>query len=203
MQQQIERPLEQVETDAVRRSGSGRACPPLATRLTLLATRMPPIRRCPRRIRAIRMRAHPSFTRSRLHASPLSSFIASRTSRHRLARAHGAGAARCRACERPRRRSPGVCSSSARRSRIGASSAMTCLIMIFLHSRQPMPAVRQPVGDVLDLVGRAVDAVQVEGRAVVGLAGVGAAHAARVGHHAARAWRRSPRGVSVRKTALL
>ena len=32
----------------------------------------------------------------------------------------------------------------ARRSLTGASSARTCLIMIFLHSRQPMPAVRQP-----------------------------------------------------------
>src|SRR2546425_12491252 len=55
-------------------------------------------------------------------------------------------AATARACALPAssaaRASAGV--RRARRARMGSSSACTCLIMICLHSRQPMPAVRQP-----------------------------------------------------------
>src|SRR5262249_37054955 len=69
------------------------------------------------------------------HASP----IATRTSPivpSATARARAFPAAST-ACASPAAGAP-------RRARIGASSASTCLIVICLHSRQPMPAVRQP-----------------------------------------------------------
>ena len=69
------------------------------------------------------------------HASPM----AARTSA-----IVSAATARARALPASRTARASSGPSLARRSRIGSSSACTCLMVISLHSRQPMPAVRHP-----------------------------------------------------------
>ena len=53
----------------------------------------------------------------------------------------------------------------------------------FLHSRQPMPAVRQPLRPRSRVSSLGIDLVQVEHRAFVRIARIGAAHARRIGLH--------------------
>ena len=82
----------------------------------------------------------------------------------------------------PRTRS-GLSSYSCARLRMPATSSTMRSISGFLHSRQPMPAVRQPCcRPRLRLLAR-VDLVQVPDRAFVRIARVRAPHARRVGLH--------------------